>query len=420
MAVVVVVCAGTGVGAWAATRSSDPAAAAYQPYTVRTGTIRQSVASSGTVQPAQQANLNFPVSGQVTAVSATVGQQVAAGQVLATINSASQAASVAQAQANLANDNAKLSNDQSNGGSSAQISADQAAVSAAQNQLTDAQKALSQATMASPITGVVAAVNLTVGQSVSAGGGTSGNSASGGSTGNGGSGNGGNGGGGNGGAGGGAGFGGSGSTASSSSANSSTAQIVVIATDSYVVNASVDDTEVGQVKNGDQAVITPNGVTAPVYGTVSSVAMVPTTTSGVPSYPVTIKVTGSPDGLHAGAGAQVSIVVKQLSDVLVVPTSALHYTNGRAEVYQDAAGKVSVPVTVGLASGGTTQIVSGLSEGDTIYVPNARNAGSGGGTGNRGGGGAGGAGRGGAGGGFGGGTRGGGGLGVGGLGGGNR
>ena len=65
-----------------------------------------------------------------------------------------------------------------------------------------------------------------------------------------------------------------GSSSSSGTSSSPTAQIVVISTNSYLVNASVDDTEVGQIKTGDQAVITPNGSTAEVYGTVSSVAPV--------------------------------------------------------------------------------------------------------------------------------------------------
>ena len=45
-------------------------------------------------------------------------------------------------------------------------------------------------------------------------------------------------------------------------------QIVVIGTDSYIVNATVDDTEIGEIAVGDQVDITPTGSTTPVYGTV--------------------------------------------------------------------------------------------------------------------------------------------------------
>ncbi|WAL65029.1 biotin/lipoyl-binding protein [Amycolatopsis cynarae] len=347
----VVVVAVTGVTIWLVTRPQSTAPA-YRLVAVGTTTLKQTVSSSGTIQPAQQSNLNFGVAGQVTAVEVTVGQRVSAGQTLATLQSASLSASVAQAKSTLASDQSKLSSDQTANASSAQLSADQAAITAAQNQLDSAQAALSQATMTSPIAGTVAAVNLTVGQQVSAtgtGSGSSGNSASGNSS-----------------AGGTA---SSGNQSTSSSSSSSSAQIVVISTDSYLVNAGVDDTEVGQIKTGEQAVITPNGATTPVYGTVTSVGVMPSGSSSVPSYPVTIAVTGNPTGLFAGAGASVSIVVKQLTDVLAVPSAAVHYSGGQATVDELVGGKqTSKPITVGQTSNGMTQVLSGLSEGEQVMV----------------------------------------------------
>ena len=40
-------------------------------------------------------------------------------------------------------------------------------------------------------------------------------------------------------------------------------QIVVIGTDSYIVNATVDDTEIGEIATGDQVDIMPTGSTTP-------------------------------------------------------------------------------------------------------------------------------------------------------------
>ena len=350
--VAVVVVAAVGVTVWLVTRPSS--APGYRLIAASTTTLKQSVSSSGTIEPAQESDLDFGVSGQVTAVDVTVGQQVTAGQPLATLQSASLSASVAQARSALASDSSKLSSDSSGGASSAQISADQAAITAAQNQLTNAQAALNEATLASPITGTVAAVNLTVGQQVSAGSANS-SSSSGASSGS--------------GQGGANATGAQSSGGSSSSTSSSTAQIVVISTGSYVVNASVDDTEVGQVKTGDQAVITPDGSTSPVYGTVSSVAVMASGSSSVPSYPVTISVTGTPAGLFAGAGATVSIVVKQLTDVLAVPSQAVHYAGSQATVDEMAGGKqTSKPITVGVTVNGMTQVLVGLSEGEQVVV----------------------------------------------------
>ncbi|MBB5157024.1 efflux RND transporter periplasmic adaptor subunit [Saccharopolyspora phatthalungensis] len=381
VSVVVVIAA--GVGTWLLTRTSSTPQ--VRTLAATTATLRQTISSSGTIEPAQQANLNFAVSGQVTAVNVAVGQHVSQGQALATVNSASLRASVADAQATVASDQARLSSDQSANASSTQLNADQAALSAAQNQLTNTQNSLHEATLTSPQDGTVALVNLTVGQQVSAGGSSSGSSTASssaggssgsssgdgnGSTAGGGQGGGGQGGGGQGGGGQGA---GSGQNSSGSGNSSSTnAQIVVISDGSYIVNATVDDTEVSQVKIGNQAVITPNGSTTPVYGTVTSVGLL-ANSSSVPSYPVTIGITGSPSGLFPGAGAQVSIIVKQLSDVLTVPSGAIHYADGHQTVTVMANGQQStVTVTTGMSSNGRTQILSGLSEGQQVVVPSTQ------------------------------------------------
>ena len=66
-----------------------------------TGTIQQTVASSGTLEPASQATLNFAVSGTVTAVNVKAGQTVTAGQVLATVDTTALTDDVNAAQAQL-------------------------------------------------------------------------------------------------------------------------------------------------------------------------------------------------------------------------------------------------------------------------------------------------------------------------------
>jgi multidrug efflux pump subunit AcrA (membrane-fusion protein) len=366
---VIVVLGAAGGGFWA-TRGSSASTPTYQLVAAESSTLRQTESSTGTIEPAQQENLNFATSGQVTSVAVTVGQKVKAGQVLATVNSASLAANVAQAKATEASDAAKLSSDEAAGSgvTSAQLTADQAAVTAAENQVTDAEQALAEAKLTSPINGVVAALNLSVDQQVSGSG-----SSGGGSTGAGGS----------GGSGAGSSNAGSadasqsGSTGSGSS-DASSAQVVVISTASYVVNGTVDDTQVGLVQTGDQAVIVPDGATTPVYGTVNSVGLIADTSSGVATYPVTIAVTGDPGGLYPGASATVTLIVKQLSNVTTVPTEAVHYTSSGAVVYEIVNGRqIAQPVTVGMTSGLQTQIVSGVSVGTEVVVPAARTGGAG-------------------------------------------
>jgi len=137
-----------------------------------------------------------------------------------------------------------------------------------------------------------------------------------------------------------------------------------------VVNTTVNDTQVGEIGVGDQAVITPAGATTNVFGTVGSVSSLASTTTGVASFPVVIDVTGSPTGLYGGATATVAITVKDLQGVVVVPTTAVHYTGDTTTVNVVTGGTTKAQtVSVGPASSGDTQILSGVSVGDRIVVP---------------------------------------------------
>jgi len=368
---VVLVLAGAGVGTWLATRGTSSAAAGIvtttSVQTVTTGTITQTVAATGTIEPTTTADLNFAVAGKVTAVDVTANQVVTVGQVLATVDPTTLNATLAQAQATLANDQATLATDVADGASTTQIALDNANIAAAQNQVTAAQSAVSDATLVSTTAGTVASVDLAVGQQVTASStaSSSGSTASTGSSSTSGTGSSGS---------GSSGFSGAASTGSSASSASSgssasTGQVVVVSTGSYVVNSTVSSSGVSQLQVGDQSNITPSGATTPVYGTVGSIGVVATTTSGVSSFPVVIDVTGSPSGLYGGTSANVSIIVKELQGVVVVPTGAISYTGGTTAVTLDDAGKkVTQPVTIGIASGTDTQIVSGVSAGQKIYV----------------------------------------------------
>jgi len=90
-----------GVSAWAMNRASATDAAAPTLVSATTSTIRQSVSATGTIQPANQANLSFAVSGTVTAVPVAVGDQVKVGTTLATVDSSSLQTAVTLAQANV-------------------------------------------------------------------------------------------------------------------------------------------------------------------------------------------------------------------------------------------------------------------------------------------------------------------------------
>ncbi|MFD1237456.1 efflux RND transporter periplasmic adaptor subunit, partial [Pseudonocardia benzenivorans] len=350
VAAVVVVVVGVVLAVTLPGSSAGPAPTLVR---AQVGTLRTTVGATGTIAPAQRADLDFGVSGQVTSVSVTVGQQVAAGATLATVDSAGLPGQVAQANASVASAQAKV--DADSGASAAQRNADAAALSAAQAQLAVARRNLSQATLTAPFAGTVAAVNVTAGQQVSGGGSAGGSS--GGSSGTGSA----------VGGGGGAGAGGGSSAAGSSSA---TADVVVISTGTFVVNATVDDTEVASLKAGQSAQVVPTGTTTPVAATVSTVGLVASSSSGVASYPVTLTVTGDASSLRAGETAQVTITTSQTDGALLVPSAAVRGSGANASVLVDSAGsEKTVPVQVGATDGARTQILSGITAGTEVVVP---------------------------------------------------
>jgi membrane fusion protein, macrolide-specific efflux system len=331
---------GAGGAAWAATRSSGDGSTSVLA-TASSGTIRATVSATGTIAPKQQADLSFVVGGEVTSVSATVGAKVSKGAALARVGRSALRIDVQAARAALTAAKSQLADDQDSGAAAAALRSDEAAVRSARASLTSAKQALADATLRSTISGTVASVDLSVGDQVS------GSASAGGS---------------------------GGSTAASDATDSSTAQIVVISTDEFVVNASVGASDLATVKKGLQAEITPTGATEPIFGTVSSVGLVAeSSTSGSSTFPVVIDVTGKVSGVYAGSSADVSITVKQLQDVLTVPTAAINNRNGVTSVTVVKNGKQhSANVTLGVVYGQQTQVTKGLRAGDQVLVTTVR------------------------------------------------
>lgn len=315
LAGVVVVAAGGGAAWWLLRPAEATASPVVVPVTV--STQRQTVSASGTVEPAERADLSFAVTGEVTAVLVEEGDTVTAGQALATVDDTLLQAQLtaAQAQLDAAEDKAADSDD---------ASADAAVVSA-ESEVAAARDAVEQATLTAPIAGTVAAVDLAVGDRV---GGTQ------------------------------------------QQGDDTSAQVTVVSTGTFVVQAGVSAADAARVRQGQAAEITPVGADVPVEGTVRTVGLVASADeSGAATFPVTIDVPGARDDLYAGSSATVAIVVSERENVLTVPGMALHTEGDRTYVNKVVDGTaVRTDVTVGEAFGTQTEITSGLREGDQVEV----------------------------------------------------
>ncbi|MFC8191520.1 biotin/lipoyl-binding protein [Cellulomonas sp. NPDC057328] len=329
-------------------------------------TLEKTVTTTGTLTPAVHEDVSFTVAGTVTAVAVAAGDTVTAGQTLATVDTLHLDAAVLQARATLAEAQADLdaAQDADDGSDAAQAAVDAAVaqVAVAQADVDGAVADVAAATLVSPVAGVVTSVGVTVGDVVDSG--TTGATTTGAS--------------------------GASSSAASpggtsgASATTSVAAFTVVGTDGWQVDATVGEADAAHVAAGDQVEITSDDLTGTVFGTVAEVGLVSSSTSGTAAYPVTVQVTGTPDGLHDGVTVDVAIVYERRTDVLTVPSAAVSTgDDGTTTVTRlTADGTEEVAVEVGEASGDVVEVVSGLAEGDevvmTVFAGRAGQSGGGG------------------------------------------
>ena len=108
-------------------------------------------------------------------------------------------------------------------------------------------------------------------------------------------------------------------------------------------------------------------------GTVVAVSPTASALSGVISYYATISLNQGDPRLRSGQTAQAAVVTDELREVLAVPNSAIRRQGGRTQVtVQRFDGPRVVDVTTGAVGDSLTQVLSGLSEGDEVVLPNGR------------------------------------------------
>jgi len=291
----------------------------------------------------------------------------------------------AQAKATATVQSAEAQADQATGAlKSAQASYDQtvappspADLNAAKAQVANARAAveaaranLATATLTSPIDGTVAAINGAVGQWI-AGGTTS---------------------------------------ANNSSSASSSALFTLVSLDNLQVTAQVNEADISKVKLGDQVSFTVTALPNRTFtGKVLSIQPVGTTSNNVVNFNVTTSIQSSKDTtLYPGMTATLNIVSAERRNALLVPNLALSFPatairdgllggasaakgaptvkTGSPLALRGAPGSgdgavqrglvmtlkngrlVTVPVSLGITDGTSTEILSGLQEGETVVV----------------------------------------------------
>lgn len=343
----------------------------YATREVRKGDLTVAVSATGNLKPVNQVDVGSEQSGKITAVYVDVNDRVTRGQRLAELDtrrlvdsvnqnrsqvSASQA-SVAQAQAQVALAKATLDRQlnvyQLSGGkvpakteidtaranyqgAVASLRSAQAQVDVSRAQLSSAQTNLSIAQIVSPVTGVVLSRDIEPGQTVAA------------------------------------------------SFNAPVLFTIAEDLTQMEVEVSVDEADVGQVKDGQSATFAVDafpGRTFPATvarvnvgsnasSTSSSSTTTTSTTGTVVAYTPVLTVNNEDETLRPGMTATADIVTQELRDVLLIPNSALRF---KPSAGAKGGGITSVlPGPGRMRRGGNARQVNfGAGSSQTVYVLDA-------------------------------------------------
>lgn len=155
--------------------------------------------------------------------------------------------------------------------------------------------------------------------------------------------------------------------------------IILVDEGAYHLNVSVDEIDIDRIALNQPADITLDALPdVAIQGTVADIAPIATSlTGGVVTYQVTINIldVGEVD-LRPGMTANASIVVQELTDVLIAPNWAIRVNRdtGVAFVNRLAAEGVfeEIPITTGLRNEQFSEVVEGLTEGQTVVITSER------------------------------------------------
>ena len=148
---------------------------------------------------------------------------------------------------------------------------------------------------------------------------------------------------------------------------------------------SVDELDIASIEVGQSVSIVADAVEDTTYtGTVTKVSVAGTSSGSATTYPVTIRIDET-DGLLPGMSVDATIELASAEDVLAIPSAALNRgdtvlvtadspsaANGTLveSTTEDGEDYYSVEVTTGVSGDDYIEIVSGLQEGDTVaYIP---------------------------------------------------
>jgi len=150
----------------------------------------------------------------------------------------------------------------------------------------------------------------------------------------------------------------------------STAFAVLQQLDALEMEVSVSEADINEIHVGQRATVTISSADdEQLAAAVSNVGLLASTdSSGVVTYPVTVRINQTSDLVKPGMSANVSIVIDQVSGAITVPNQAV--SGNSVQVVNGDETEAQV-VETGLVGDSSTEILSGLEDGQEIAIPEA-------------------------------------------------
>lgn len=136
------------------------------------------------------------------------------------------------------------------------------------------------------------------------------------------------------------------------------------------ITVNLSEVDVNKALEGNKVTLTFDALPGKTFtGKVVGINKTGVVTSGVTNYPATIQLDSAAAEILPNMSVTANIILAAKSDVLLVPSEAIQTFNGRPTARVLHSGKIiSVSVTTGLSSDTQTEVISGLTLGDTVVT----------------------------------------------------
>lgn len=160
-------------------------------------------------------------------------------------------------------------------------------------------------------------------------------------------------------------------TTSASATASATSSSILALSSGLEVEVDVSEASIGQVAVEQTVEIVADAFPDQTFtGKVKRIAPEAVIENNVTTFQVMVELLSGLEQLRAGMTVDAIFIGDTIADALMVPTVAIATENGQlgVQIADDAGDPIFKPVTVGLTQNGATQILSGVEAGDRIFL----------------------------------------------------